>query len=45
MSFELFVLQRIAIGYLLASALEIWLVNNTVVNSAVAFVKRYSFQM
>ncbi|KAI3449422.1 hypothetical protein Pfo_006087 [Paulownia fortunei] len=39
------VLQRIAIGYLLASALEIWLVNNTVVNSAVAFVKRYSFQI
>ncbi|PIN01022.1 heparan-alpha-glucosaminide N-acetyltransferase [Handroanthus impetiginosus] len=39
------VLQRIAIGYLLASALEIWLVKNTVVNSAVAFVKRYSFQI
>ncbi|KAL7112564.1 hypothetical protein ACP275_04G010000 [Erythranthe tilingii] len=39
------VLQRIAIGYLLASVLEIWLVNNTVVNSAVAFVKRYSFQI
>ncbi|KAK4406961.1 hypothetical protein Sango_0277100 [Sesamum angolense] len=39
------VLQRIAIGYLLASATEIWLVKNTVVNSAVAFVRRYSFQI
>ncbi|CAA2979034.1 heparan-alpha-glucosaminide N-acetyltransferase-like isoform X3 [Olea europaea var. sylvestris] len=39
------VLQRIAIGYLLASLLEIWLINNTVVDSAVAFVKRYSFQL
>ncbi|KAL6564140.1 hypothetical protein OROMI_015590 [Orobanche minor] len=39
------VLQRIAIGYLLASGLEIWLVKNTVVNSAVAFVKRYSLQI
>ncbi|KAL0389687.1 UNVERIFIED_CONTAM: hypothetical protein Scaly_0325800, partial [Sesamum calycinum] len=39
------VLQRIAIGYLLASAMEIWLVKNTVVNSAVAFVRRYSFQI
>ncbi|KAL0371505.1 UNVERIFIED_CONTAM: hypothetical protein Sangu_0468600 [Sesamum angustifolium] len=39
------VLQRIAIGYLLASAMEIWLVKNTVVNSAVAYVRRYSFQI
>ncbi|CAI9781078.1 unnamed protein product [Fraxinus pennsylvanica] len=38
------VLQRIAIGYVLASVLEIWLINNTVVDSAVAFMKRYSFQ-
>ncbi|KAG8389541.1 hypothetical protein BUALT_Bualt02G0240000 [Buddleja alternifolia] len=39
------VLQRIAIGYLLASTMEIWLVSNTVVNSTVAFMKRYSFQI
>ncbi|KZV44148.1 heparan-alpha-glucosaminide N-acetyltransferase-like [Dorcoceras hygrometricum] len=39
------VLQRIAIGYLLASVLEIWLVKNTVVDSAVAFMKKYSYQM
>ncbi|KAK6120156.1 hypothetical protein DH2020_046062 [Rehmannia glutinosa] len=39
------VLQRIAIGYLLASGLEIWLVKSSVVNSAGAFVKRYSFQI
>ncbi|GFQ02459.1 hepaRaN-alpha-glucosaminide n-acetyltransferase [Phtheirospermum japonicum] len=39
------VLQRIAIGYLLASVLEIWLVRNNAVNSAVAFAKRYSFQI
>ncbi|XP_011079594.1 heparan-alpha-glucosaminide N-acetyltransferase isoform X1 [Sesamum indicum] len=39
------VLQRIAIGHLLASAMEIWLVKNTVVNSAIAFVRRYSFQI
>ncbi|KAL3648089.1 hypothetical protein CASFOL_009057 [Castilleja foliolosa] len=39
------VLQRIAIGYLLASVLEIWLVRNNVVDSAVAFAKRYSFQI
>ncbi|XP_075491021.1 uncharacterized protein LOC142529378 [Primulina tabacum] len=39
------VLQRIAIGYLLASILEIWLVKNTVVDSTVAFMERYSFQM
>ncbi|KAL2535256.1 hypothetical protein Fot_16647 [Forsythia ovata] len=39
------VLQRIAIGYLLASVLEIWLINNILVDSAVAFVKRYCFQL
>ncbi|KAL8527269.1 hypothetical protein ACS0TY_005226 [Phlomoides rotata] len=39
------VLQRIAIGYILASALEIWLVNNTAPNSAIAFMKKYSFQI
>ncbi|XP_047966303.1 heparan-alpha-glucosaminide N-acetyltransferase-like isoform X2 [Salvia hispanica] len=39
------VLQRIAIGYMLASVLEIWLVNNTAVNSAITFVKRYSYQI
>lgn len=39
------VLQRIAIGYLLASILEIWLVKNTVVDSTVTFMERYSFQM
>ncbi|KAL8544946.1 hypothetical protein ACS0TY_005230 [Phlomoides rotata] len=39
------VLQRIAIGYMLASALEIWLVNNTAPNSAIAFMKKYSFQI
>ncbi|XP_073154286.1 uncharacterized protein [Henckelia pumila] len=39
------VLQRIAIGYLLASILEIWLVKNAVVDSAVTFMERYSFQM
>ncbi|XP_042044154.1 heparan-alpha-glucosaminide N-acetyltransferase-like isoform X1 [Salvia splendens] len=39
------VLQRIAIGYMLASVLEIWLVNNTAVNSAITFMKRYSYQI
>ncbi|KAH6766483.1 heparan-alpha-glucosaminide N-acetyltransferase-like protein [Perilla frutescens var. hirtella] len=39
------VLQRIAIGYMLASALEIWLVHNTAVNSTITFMKRYSFQI
>ncbi|GER44341.1 hypothetical protein STAS_21238, partial [Striga asiatica] len=39
------VLQRIAIGYLIASLLEIWLVKSTVINSARTFVKRYSFQI
>ncbi|KAG6415241.1 hypothetical protein SASPL_122647 [Salvia splendens] len=38
------VLQRIAIGYMLASTLEIWLVNNYAVNSTITFVKRYSYQ-
>ncbi|CAA0831971.1 Protein of unknown function (DUF1624 [Striga hermonthica] len=39
------VLQRIAIGYLIASLLEIWLVKTTVINSTRTFVKRYSFQI
>ncbi|KAA8549110.1 hypothetical protein F0562_000794 [Nyssa sinensis] len=38
------VLQRIAIGYLLASVLEIWLVNNVAVDSALTFVKKYYIQ-
>ncbi|KAK9281243.1 hypothetical protein L1049_004139 [Liquidambar formosana] len=38
------VLQRISIGYLLASISEIWLVNNIVVDSAVAFVRKYYIQ-
>ncbi|XP_074368402.1 uncharacterized protein LOC141708596 isoform X1 [Apium graveolens] len=35
------VLQRISIGYLLASLAEIWLVNNIVVDTAAAFTKKY----
>ncbi|VAH02493.1 unnamed protein product [Triticum turgidum subsp. durum] len=35
------VLQRIAIGYFLAAISEIWLVNNTSVDSPVSFVKKY----
>ncbi|KAJ0597739.1 putative heparan-alpha-glucosaminide N-acetyltransferase [Helianthus annuus] len=38
------VLQRIAIGYLLASITEIWCVNNNEVNSAIAFGKKYYIQ-
>ncbi|TKY52480.1 Heparan-alpha-glucosaminide N-acetyltransferase [Spatholobus suberectus] len=39
------VLQRISIGYFLASISEIWLVNhNILVDSPAAFVKKYSFQ-
>ncbi|KAF8401385.1 hypothetical protein HHK36_012323 [Tetracentron sinense] len=38
------VLQRISIGYLLAAISEIWLVSNTVVDSAMAFVRRYYMQ-
>ncbi|XP_058200065.1 uncharacterized protein LOC131315032 isoform X3 [Rhododendron vialii] len=38
------VLQRISIGYLFASVLEIWLVNNVAVDSALTFVKRYCIQ-
>ncbi|KAL8149125.1 hypothetical protein AgCh_006216 [Apium graveolens] len=35
------VLQRISIGYLLASLTEIWLVNNIVVDTTAAFTKKY----
>lgn len=38
------VLQRIAIGYLLTSISEIWLVNNLVVDSPLAFLRRYCIQ-
>ncbi|KAK3020575.1 hypothetical protein RJ639_046925, partial [Escallonia herrerae] len=38
------VLQRISIGYLLASTLEIWFVCNVAVDSAVAFAKKYYYQ-
>ncbi|XAR61386.1 Heparan-alpha-glucosaminide N-acetyltransferase [Bertholletia excelsa] len=38
------VLQRISIGYLFAAILEIWLVNNLVVDSALTFVKRNYIQ-
>ncbi|KMT05860.1 hypothetical protein BVRB_7g165220 [Beta vulgaris subsp. vulgaris] len=38
------VLQRISIGYLWASVSEIWLANNLVVDSHVAFVRRYWIQ-
>ncbi|KAM0071870.1 putative heparan-alpha-glucosaminide N-acetyltransferase [Helianthus debilis subsp. tardiflorus] len=38
------VLQRIAIGYLLASITEIWCVNNNEVNSAITFGKKYYIQ-
>ncbi|XP_027076228.1 uncharacterized protein [Coffea arabica] len=39
------VLQRISIGYFLASIMEIWLVNNVAVDSVVTFVRRYYFQL
>ncbi|XP_047095599.1 heparan-alpha-glucosaminide N-acetyltransferase-like isoform X1 [Lolium rigidum] len=35
------VLQRIAIGYFLAAIAEIWLVNNTLVDSPVSYMKKY----
>ncbi|KAL8143013.1 hypothetical protein V2J09_016045 [Rumex salicifolius] len=38
------ILQRIAIGYLLASISEIFLVNNTAVDSLNGFVRRYYIQ-
>ncbi|KAJ8443995.1 hypothetical protein Cgig2_020841 [Carnegiea gigantea] len=38
------VLQRISIGYLLASISEIWLVKNVAVDSALAFARRYYIQ-
>ncbi|KNA18020.1 hypothetical protein SOVF_074470 isoform A [Spinacia oleracea] len=38
------VLQRISIGYLLASVSEIWLANGLVVDSHLAFVRRYYIQ-
>ncbi|KAJ7973031.1 Heparan-alpha-glucosaminide N-acetyltransferase [Quillaja saponaria] len=38
------VLQRISIGYLLASISEIWLVSDIMVDSPVAFVKKYYIQ-
>ncbi|KAI3773184.1 hypothetical protein L6452_04388 [Arctium lappa] len=38
------VLQRISIGYLLASITEIWCVGNNDVNSAIAFGKKYYMQ-
>ncbi|WOH01552.1 hypothetical protein DCAR_0520936 [Daucus carota subsp. sativus] len=39
------VLQRISIGYMLASVAEIWLVNNIVVDTAATFTKKYYKQM
>ncbi|GAV57017.1 DUF1624 domain-containing protein [Cephalotus follicularis] len=38
------VLQRISIGYLLASISEIWLVSNVMVDSPTAFVRKYYIQ-
>ncbi|KAL1067694.1 hypothetical protein V6Z11_D12G147300, partial [Gossypium hirsutum] len=38
------VLQRISIGYLLASITEIWLVRNVMVDSPTAFVQKYYIQ-
>ncbi|XP_019163593.1 PREDICTED: heparan-alpha-glucosaminide N-acetyltransferase-like isoform X3 [Ipomoea nil] len=38
------VLQRISIGYLFSSILEIWLVNNISADSAMKFVRRYWLQ-
>ncbi|CAI0379860.1 unnamed protein product [Linum tenue] len=37
-------LQRISLGYLFASMSEIWLVDNSAVESIMAFVKKYHFQ-
>ncbi|GAA0157235.1 hypothetical protein LIER_14545 [Lithospermum erythrorhizon] len=39
------ILQRISIGYILASLVEIWLVNLIVVDSTISFLRRYSFQL
>ncbi|KAL3517392.1 hypothetical protein ACH5RR_019981 [Cinchona calisaya] len=39
------VLQRISIGYFLASIIEIWLVNDVVVDSVMTFVRRYYLQL
>ncbi|KAJ8899063.1 hypothetical protein K2173_010216 [Erythroxylum novogranatense] len=38
------VLQRISIGYLVASLSEIWLVDNVIVDSSMSFVKKYNIQ-
>uniref|UniRef100_A0A3Q7H2D1 DUF5009 domain-containing protein n=1 Tax=Solanum lycopersicum TaxID=4081 RepID=A0A3Q7H2D1_SOLLC len=38
------VLQRISIGYLFASILEIWFANDYPVDSSKAFIRRYFFQ-
>ncbi|KAF8021082.1 hypothetical protein BT93_G1493 [Corymbia citriodora subsp. variegata] len=38
------VLQRISIGYFLASISEIWLVSNLLVDSTMAFVRKYYIQ-
>lgn len=38
------VLQRISIGYLLASLSEIWIVRNIMVDSPASFVRKYSVQ-
>ncbi|XP_057964319.1 uncharacterized protein LOC131155302 [Malania oleifera] len=38
------VLQRISIGYLLASISEVWLIDNIVVDSTAAFVRKYYIQ-
>ncbi|KAK9136751.1 hypothetical protein Sjap_007345 [Stephania japonica] len=38
------ILQRISIGYLLAAVSEIWLVPNTLVHSAITFIKKYYIQ-
>ncbi|KAL9235721.1 hypothetical protein vseg_010460 [Gypsophila vaccaria] len=38
------VLQRISIGYLLASLSEIWLVNNVLVDSTLTLLRKYYFQ-
>ncbi|OMO63938.1 hypothetical protein CCACVL1_22167 [Corchorus capsularis] len=38
------VLQRISIGYLMASVSEIWLVNSVTVDSPTAFVRKYYVQ-
>lgn len=42
--FVVYCLQRISIGYLLASITEIWLVRNVMVDSPTAFVQKYYIQ-